>query len=98
MAKAYWVSAYHSVSNPDALAEYAKLAGPAVAAAGGKMLARGGRVQAYEAGKEERTVIIEFESFDAAVAAHASEGYQAALAALGTDSVVRDLRIVEGVD
>lgn len=97
MAKAYWVSAYHSVSDPDALAAYAELAGPAITAAGGTMLARGGRVQAYEAGREERTVIIEFESFDAAVAAHDSDGYQAALAKLGTDSVVRDLRIVEGV-
>ena len=97
MAKAYWVSAYHSVSNPDALAAYAELAGPAITAAGGTMLARGGRVQAYEAGREERTVIIEFESFEAAVAAHDSDGYQAALAKLGTDSVVRDLRIVEGV-
>ena len=97
MAKAYWVSAYHSVSNPDALAAYAELAGPAITAAGGTILARGGRVQAYEAGREERTVIIEFESFDAAVAAHDSDGYQAALAKLGTDSVVRDLRIVEGV-
>ena len=97
MAKAYWVSAYRSVSDPDALAAYAELAGPAITAAGGTMLARGGRVQAYEAGLAERTVIIEFESFEAAVAAHDSDGYQAALAKLGADSVVRDLRIVEGV-
>ena len=41
MAKAYWVATYFSISNPDALAEYAKLAGPAIAAAGGKFLARG---------------------------------------------------------
>ena len=31
MAKAYWVATYRSVSNPDALAAYAKLAGPAIA-------------------------------------------------------------------
>ncbi len=36
MAKAYWVSTYFSVSNPEALAEYAKLAGPAIAAGGGR--------------------------------------------------------------
>ena len=41
MAKAYWVATYRSVSNPDALAAYAKLAGPAIAAAGGRALARG---------------------------------------------------------
>ncbi len=30
MAKAYWISTYRSISNPDALAAYAKLAGPAL--------------------------------------------------------------------
>ncbi len=35
MAKGYWIATYFSISNPDALAEYAKLAGPAIAAAGG---------------------------------------------------------------
>src|SRR6202044_224187 len=35
MAKAYWISTYRSISNPDALAAYAKLAGPALTAAGG---------------------------------------------------------------
>ena len=98
MAKGYWISAYHSISKPDALAEYAKLAGPAIQAAGGKILARGGRVQAFEAGKNERTVLIEFESFDAAVAAYSSDGYQAALEKLGDDSVVRDIRVFEGMD
>ena len=51
MAKGYWVSCYRSITNPDALAAYAKLAGPAIEAGGGKFLARGGRVQAYEAGR-----------------------------------------------
>ena len=41
-AKAYWVATYRSVSNPDALAAYAKLSGPAITAAGGRILARGG--------------------------------------------------------
>ena len=36
MAKAYWVTTYRSISNPDALAAYSKLAGPAVLASGGK--------------------------------------------------------------
>ena len=31
--KAYWVTSYRSISNPDALAAYAKLAGPAISAA-----------------------------------------------------------------
>jgi uncharacterized protein (DUF1330 family) len=40
MAKGYWIATYFSVSNPDALADYAKLAGPAITAGGG-LLARG---------------------------------------------------------
>ena len=96
MAKAYWVACYHSISNPDALAAYAKLAGPAIAAAGGRFLARGNAAKAYEAGLTERIVIIEFDSVEKATAAHDSEGYQAALKVFGKAAVC-DLRIVEGV-
>ena len=96
MAKAYWISAYRSISDPDKLAAYAKLAGPSIAAAGGKFLVRGTPAKVYEAGQNERTVMIEFESVAAAIAAHDSPGYQAALKALG-DGAVRDIRIIEGV-
>jgi uncharacterized protein (DUF1330 family) len=96
MAKAYWVACYRKISDPDALAAYAKLAGPAIAAAGGRFLARGAAVQAYEAGLKERLVIIEFDSIAQAVAAHDSPGYQAALKVFGK-AAERDMRIVEGV-
>jgi uncharacterized protein (DUF1330 family) len=96
MAKAYWVSTYFSVSNPDAMAEYAKLAGPALAAAGAKFLARGSAAKAYEKGLKERVVIIEFDSVEKAIAAHDGPGYQAALKVLG-NAAQRDIRIVEGV-
>jgi uncharacterized protein (DUF1330 family) len=96
MAKAYWVATYRSVSNPDALAAYAKLAGPAIAAAGGRFLARGMPAQVYEAGLQQRTVLIEFDNVEAARAAHDSPAYREALAALagGAD---REIRIVEGL-
>ena len=97
MAKAYWVATYRSISNPDALAEYAKLAGPAIAAAGGRFLARGTAAKAYESGVAQRVVIIEFDSVAQAAAAHDSAGYQEALRVLGK-AVDRDLRIVEGVE
>jgi len=97
MAKAYWIACYHSVSNPEALAAYAKLAGPAIAAAGGRFLARGNAAKAYEAGLTERVVVIEFDSVERAVAAHDSKEYQAALKELGSNAAVRDLRIVEGL-
>ena len=96
MAKALWVATYRSISDADKLAAYAKLAGPAIEAGGGRFLARGTAVKAYEAGLLQRTVVIEFASVDAAVAVHDSPAYQAALAALG-NGADRDLRIVEGV-
>ncbi|WP_327127900.1 MFS transporter [Streptomyces sp. NBC_01727] len=97
MSKGYWVSAYRTISDPEKLAAYNKLAGPAVEAGGGRILARGSRVVAHDAGIAERTVLIEFDSFEQAVAAHESAAYQEALVAL-SDGVERDFRIVEGID
>lgn len=96
MAKAYWIATYRSISNPDALAAYAKLAGPAIQGGGGRFLARGMPAQIYEAGMQQRTVLIEFDSVAQAVAAHDSPGYKEALKALG-DGAVRDMRIIEGL-
>jgi len=96
MAKGYWLSAYRSIKDQNALQEYAKLAGPAIAAAGGRFLVRGNPSKTYEAGLNQRTVIVEFDSVAAAVACHDSEAYQAALKALG-NGAERDLRIIEGV-
>jgi len=96
MAKAYWVGAYRSVSNPDALAAYAKLSGPAIVAGGGRILARGLPALVYESGLQQRTVLIEFDSVEQAVAAHDSAAYQEALALLA-GGAERDIRIIEGV-
>ncbi len=95
MAKGYWIAFYRSVKNPDALATYAKLAAPAIQSHGGRFLARGMPSQVYEAGLNQRTVVIEFDSVQQAVAAHDSPGYQEALKALH-GAVERDMRIVEG--
>ncbi len=97
MAKGYWVSCYREIKDPDALAEYAKLAGPAIIAGGGTFLARGGKVQAFDAGIAGRTVVVEFESFEQALATHDGAAYQAAAAKL-EGAVERDFRVVEGVD
>ena len=96
MAKGYWVTFYHSVSNPAALAEYAKLAGPAIQAGGGRFLARGTPAKTYEAAAKERVVVIEFDSVEQAIAVHDSEAYKPALKVL-EGAVVRDIRIIEGV-
>jgi uncharacterized protein (DUF1330 family) len=97
MAKAYWISAYRSIRDPEALAAYAKLAGPALQAAGGRFLARGLPARVYESGLDQRIVLLEFDSVAQAIAAHDSPGYQHALGALG-NGADRDLRIVEGID
>jgi uncharacterized protein (DUF1330 family) len=72
MPKGYWVSAYRTIADPEKLAAYNKLAPPAVRAGGGRVLARDGRVVAHDAGIAERTVLVEFDSFEHAVAAHAA--------------------------
>jgi uncharacterized protein (DUF1330 family) len=97
MAKAYWVAAYREIHDPEKLAAYLELAGPAIVAGGGKFLARGPAAKVYEAGILERTTLIEFESLDAAVAVHDSPAYQEALKLLG-DGVTRDLRFAEGLE
>jgi uncharacterized protein (DUF1330 family) len=97
MPKGYWVSAYRTISDPEKLAAYNELARVAVQAAGGRTLSRGDRVVAHDAGIAERTVLVEFDSFEQAVAAHESAAYQEALAALA-DGVERDFRIIEGLD
>jgi uncharacterized protein (DUF1330 family) len=95
MAKAYWITLYRSIKNPDALAAYAKIAGPAMQAQGGRFLVRGAPAKTYEAGINQRTVVTEWDSVAKAVAAHDSPDYQEALRVLG-DAAERDVRIVEG--
>ncbi|RYB93561.1 DUF1330 domain-containing protein [Nocardioides oleivorans] len=92
---AYWITTYKAVHDPDKVAAYAAIAGPALTAAGGTFLVRGMPEATFEKGETTRTVVIEFPSVEAAVAAHDSEAYQEALRALdgGAD---RDMRVVPG--
>ena len=97
MAKAYWVATYRAIHDQEKFAAYAKLAGPALQAAGGRFLARGNPAQIYDNAVNGRVVLIEFPSVAAATGAHDTPAYGEALRALG-DGVDRDIRIVEGVD
>ena len=97
MSKRYWVTCYRSISDPQKLAAYAKLAPLAIAPFGGRYLARGTAAKAYEAGQKERIVMSEFPSVEKAIAAYESPAYKEALDALG-DGAVRDIRIVEGLE
>jgi uncharacterized protein (DUF1330 family) len=95
MSKAYWITCYREVLDPAKLAAYAQLALPALQAGGGRFLARGTAARVFEAGQLERTVLIEFDSVEQAVAAHDSPAYQEALRALD-GGAIRDLRIIPG--
>lgn len=97
MPKGYWVTCYRSISDPQKLAAYAKLAPAATAPFGARYLVRGSAAVTFEAGQKERIVIAEFPSLEQAVAAYNSPAYQEALKALG-DGAVRDIRLVEGAD
>ena len=97
MNKGYWVVAYRSISDETALKEYGKLAIPAIEAGGGKAVVRtADAVEPREAGLKQRIVVVEFPSFETAVATYNSAAYRKALNVLGS-AAERDFRIVEGV-
>jgi uncharacterized protein (DUF1330 family) len=93
---AYWVNTVRELRDAEKLARYAELATPAIAAHGGRFIARGMPEAAFEEGTLERTAIIEFPSVEAAVAAYESPAYRLALDALDGGGV-RYIRIFPGV-
>jgi uncharacterized protein (DUF1330 family) len=97
MKKGYWVVAYRSISDEAAVKAYAAAAGPALESLGGRILTRSvSQVQPREAGLPQRAVLVEFESYENALAAYESPAYRKALDALDSGTE-RDFRIVEGV-
>ena len=96
MAKGYWITIYRGISDPARQAKYAALAGPAIEAGGGRILARGTAAMTFEGGENQRTVVIEFDSVSRAVTTYNGPAYQAAVAIL-KGAVEREVRIVEGV-
>jgi uncharacterized protein (DUF1330 family) len=95
MGKGYWITFYRSVSNPEALTAYARVAGPAITAGGGRFVVRGTPAKTYEAGLNQRCVVIEFDSLEKAIGTYESPEYQAAKKLL-EGAVERDVRMVEG--
>ena len=94
MSKVLQIVTYQSIADDEKLAAYAKLSAPAMQAMGGRILARGMPVAVKEAGQATRTVVIEWDSMDAAEAGYNSPGYQEALAALD-GAAVREFRYIE---
>lgn len=75
---------------------YARLAGPAIQAGGGRFLVRGTPTTAHENGLMQRVVVIEFDSVEQATRTHDGPAYKEALDALGSGAD-RDIRIAEGL-
>ena len=97
MKKGYWVVAHRSISDESAVKAYVALAGPAIESFGGRILTRSSsQIQTRESGIQQRTILVEFESFEIALEAYESEAYKKAHEALGSGAE-RDFRIVEGV-
>jgi len=97
MKKGYWVVAYKTVGDEATMKSYVALAVAALGQFGSRTLvAPGGAVTAHEAGLKQETVVVEFDSYEKALAAYESADYKKALVALGS-GVERDFRIVEGV-
>jgi uncharacterized protein (DUF1330 family) len=96
MPTALWI-AHVQVTDAEAYGQYARLAGPAIAAHGGMFLARGGRYHQLEGNDRARNVVARFPSLEAAVACYHSPEYQAALDHARGASV-RDLVVVEEVE
>jgi len=77
---AYWV-ARAKVNNPDQYKKYADLVPGILKKFGGKFLARGGKFKILEGPEKfQRFVVIEFPSFEKAVACHESPEYLEAAA------------------
>ena len=97
MANGYWIITFRAVNDPAKLAAYVEIAAPVLAAAGAKFVVRGMPVRVYEAGVQERTVVIEFETVARAIEVYESAEYQRSVAALA-GGVEREVRIVAGIE
>jgi len=94
MAKGYWIGRV-DIADAEAYQPYTRANGPPIAEHGGRFLVRGAPFDSLEGNSRTRNVIVEFPSFEAALACYASPGYQAAVA-LRVPHSTADLLVVEG--
>ena len=97
MKKAYWVGVVN-VKNHDEYKKYADIAGPALAAAGAKILSRGGKIKNLEGEEMNRIVVIEFPSMEKAESFYHSDEYRIGLKYINSEVADRFLNIAEAVD
>ena len=97
MKKAYWVGVVN-VKNQDEYKKYADIAGPALTAAGAKILSRGGRIKNLEGAAMNRIVVIEFPSMERAESFYQSDEYRNGLKYINSEVADRFLNIAEAFD
>jgi len=94
MARGYWI-AQVDVTDPERYREYTSAIGAVLAGFGGRFLVRGGQGEAVEGAARRRQVVIEFDSYERAVACYRSSEYQAIIP-LRRGAADIDLVVVEG--
>lgn len=96
MPKGYWIVRV-DVEDPERYKAYVAANAEPYKKYGAHFLVRGGRFEGLEGASRSRNVVIEFPSYDAAVACWKSPEYQAARALREPVSTL-DLVIIEGYD
>jgi len=96
MAKGYWIGRV-DVDDPEVYARYVAANKMPFDEYGARFLVRGGQFTNPEGHARERNVVIEFPSYEAALACYESPEYQAAKALRDPVSSA-DLIIIEGFD
>jgi uncharacterized protein (DUF1330 family) len=96
MAKGYWIG-HIDVSNPEGYKAYVAANAEPLRKYGARFLVRGGQFEAKEGESRSRSVVIEFPSYEAALACYHSPEYQRAIA-LRTPHSTGDVIVIEGYD
>lgn len=96
MPKGYWI-AHVDVSNPEGYKAYVAANAEPLGKYGGRFLVRGGNLEAPEGRSRARNVVLEFPSYEAALACYKSPEYQRAVA-LRTPHSTADILVIEGYD
>ncbi|GAA0764520.1 DUF1330 domain-containing protein [Ideonella azotifigens] len=96
MPKGYWI-AHVDVADPEKYKDYVAANAEAFAKYGGRFLVRGGQFACVEGANRARNVVIEFASYEQALACWESPEYQRALA-LRKPVSTADVIIIEGYD
>lgn len=94
MPKGYIIG-HITVNDPEAYREYIEKDTPILAALGGTFIVRGGQAEVTEGSSEQRHVVIEFPSYEQALAAYHDPGYQE-VAEIRRRTATSTIIVVEG--